>query len=530
MCELGKLKQAGLAIVLLAVLLASVSCKPRQISSDEALAFVQKYEIRVEYLNRRLAEEKWEMATGGHSDSLDYFLDLEKSLLNDNRILSALTRYRSLNNDEKLQRKLDIIWRRHLRAAIDGRREISSLADSLMNIAGQLTVNVSDRNYPVPEIGEVISITNSRALRETVWVNRAQSVASLADGITMLIRLRNQAAQRLGYNSYYDLMLLADGIDRQKLQRYLDDLAEKSRDPFLSSLDSIKNQLGVDHVFPWDIEFVPGRAINAINPFLAAERQKSLLQETFAGLGINLKALPLYYTSGDNSLSDQVLYAHIPEDIRVIHNSVDGSTGLIELFGQTGRAFYAANIDQKEYLMALSPAPCFEIAQADIITGLTQLEDWLIKYAGVPVTEIDRIKSGLAFKRLYDLRYMLMMIAFEQEMYRDPYGNPDDLYIRLYEEYLRLKLDKGYSGWALESDLVTNPVTTQNELLAQGITAQTYSYLTHKYGSVLDNSRTREFLVQNYYRFGRSENWETLVMRGTGEALKADYYLDYCQM
>ena len=37
----------------------------------------------------------------------------------------------------------------------------------------------------------------------------------------------------------------------------------------------------------------------------------------------------------------------------------------------------------------------------------------------------------------------------------------------------------------------------------------------------------REFLVQDYYRFGGSESWQTLLSRGTGEKLNPAYLLDY---
>jgi len=81
--------------------------------------------------------------------------------------------------------------------------------------------------------------------------------------------------------------------------------------------------------------------------------------------------------------------------------------------------------------------------------------------------------------------------------------------------------------WAAQTAYITDPVGLQNRLIASCIAAQTYNYLNEKYGSILDNQHTREFLVQNFYRFGCLEDWTTLLERGTGEKLQARYYLDY---
>ena len=135
-------------------------------------------------------------------------------------------------------------------------------------------------------------------------------------------------------------------------------------------------------------------------------------------------------------------------------------------------------------------------------------------------------REGL--RRLYTLRTMLLAIAFERSLYEDPFADMDQVYATLFERYMLIPLDGNLqSMWASESDLVQYPVTRQNHLYAKCIAAQTFHYLTEKYGSVLDHQGTREFLVQNYYRFGGVDDWQTLLARGTGEELNPDYYLEF---
>ena len=75
----------------------------------------------------------------------------------------------------------------------------------------------------------------------------------------------------------------------------------------------------------------------------------------------------------------------------------DGAASLERLFRRTGQAVYAAKIEQREYLKAQAPAPCFREAMAMISAGLVDLYEWKQKYGGLPEPAISRQTTGHEF-------------------------------------------------------------------------------------------------------------------------------------
>jgi len=166
---------------------------------------------------------------------------------------------------------------------------------------------------------------------------------------------------------------------------------------------------------------------------------------------------------------------------------------------------------------------CFEAGAARMISALIELGNWKLKYAGMPEPLAATSTATGRVRSLYDLRKALVEISFERRLYTDPFVDLQKAYAELFEKYMMIPLEVDVRPWA-DIDFVTNAVRKQNQLVGVCIAAQTYHYLRDKYGAVLDNQHTKEFLVQNYYRFGARDDWQTLLERGTGERLKAEYY------
>lgn len=115
------------------------------------------------------------------------------------------------------------------------------------------------------------------------------------------------------------------------------------------------------------------------------------------------------------------------------------------------------------------------------------------------------------------------MIAFEKELYKDPLADLNAHYTAIQNKVLDLTDDANGYPWAVNGNFIEAPAQSANRLLGFVVGAQLSHYLNDKYGSMLDNEKTREFLVQNIFRFGAREDWVLLVERATGERLTPNY-------
>ena len=311
----------------------------------------------------------------------------------------------------------------------------------------------------------------------------------------------------------------------------LNEIDQLSESFYRPAVDSVKQQLSLSDLQGWDVEYALNQTSVPLEPYYAALNQTALLRSTLRGLGINIDALPIYFAPAITvgvSPPEDVVKVQVPRDIRIVTAAADGPAALSWLFDQAGRALYAVNIGQPDYLLAQPPAPCFAEGMAQIFDDVIDLDSWRRKYAAMPEPLVIELAAIRDFSRLYDLRLLLVQVAFEQELYQNPLGDLDLRYRQLFEKYMMFPCRAAKAAWAAQLEYVTNPVSLQNRLVGRCIAAQTLAHLCEEYGAILDNSHLRDFLVRNYYRRGGAEDWRALVTRGTGEKLNPKYLFRQC--
>lgn len=511
--------------------LTFAACQTTQIAQDDIIGFVDDYEKKAEYVNRRVSQCLWEYYTENNADSLEYYQELQRRLNYDHQLLSKVKEFRSRISDEDYAHKLDKIYRQGLRNMISKRSEIKHLTDSLIAVFNQNQFSFEGKAINKTTLEDIISTDSDRDRRQAAFRVLNAPGEKVSDGIKRLARLRNQATVSLGYNSFFDLMLIADGLSREEYNNFIQELDQLTAEPYRSVLDSLADLLKVDNIQPWDINFVLGLDADRFDGYFPESNQVALANATLKGLGININNWPIYIASAVTVIKEDVniyLPVHIPEDVRLVVSPGSGYQSFKEYCGLLGQAVYAVHMDRTNYLNTTPTAPCFGSAMAMIIQRMIDKDVWLRRYAGMPEPEVIKISSSSAIIHLIDLRKALVHVHFEKEIYKNPYADMDQLYATLFEKYMFISPEVENNTWATDIDLIKKPVYLPNLLFAQCIVGQTYNYLEKKYGSIVDNTHTREFMVQNYYRFGGSTDWRILVSRGTGEELNPEYLLKYC--
>lgn len=503
-------------------------CRHGHVPQEEIRAFIDDYERSAEFLDRQETITRWEYFTTGYSDSMKYYHDLASAFASRASWYTLSQQYSELTEDTTLLTKLELIHRRSARDVIDRSGAVARLMDSLAGAARQFQPVFESKPATVTDVEQILAADSNRFRRQDAWMALAARGEQLAGGITVLVKWRNRAAARIGFNSYYDLMLSADGLDKSEYLGWLREWDRLSAEPYRRALDSVARSLDVRDLRPWDIEFT--RNSIATPEYYPVDSQMARLKSTLAGIGFDLDKWPVYVSYGTYPAGDPsggVFPVNIPGDIRVIADSASGPGPLEKLFSQTGRALYAAHIGGKDFLLAYPPAPCFDWGMGIIFGGLTALDAWQLKYAAIPEPTVIETAARRRFIQLHDLRLMVVDLLFEYEMYKNPTSDLHQVYRELFERYMMFPYPENVREWAVRLDYIVNPVGMQNRLVGTAVAAQVYHYLMEKNGAVLDQPSTGEFLAQSLWRPGGVHTWQDVLFQATGEKFNPRYLLEY---
>ena len=517
-----------LILILLAfACLPWLSCRSSRSQQNEISAFIDRYEKKAAYMHRQIECSMWEFYTRGQSDSLEYFSGLKNIGIPTLEDLQEIRKREAGLGDTKEHRQLEIIYSECLREALDNTPDIQRLLVFLGGAAGEFQPVFEGRRMTNDSLEMLLAADPDSNRRRDAYLASIAVGGVLADGIASLARLRNQAAVRAGYADYHEAMLAGTGLGKSEFQEILGELDKLSAEPYRKSLDSFKSLANIGEFHEWDAPYGFRKISDQFNDDANTAKRTHLLEATLAGMGFKLKALPIYYDSamgpgGDNAPS--IYPVHFPGDIRLLIGRSGRWLTLEKLFGLTGRALYATQIDQRDYLLARPSSPCLEAAADAFFGSLVGSDAWLRKYAALPDPQVLELTSLQEFHRLYEVRLLLLKAAFEYALYQNPAADLNQVYRDLSQKYLLFSPPPEVYPWAADPDYIFSPGHKADDLFGACIAAQLYQFLIKKYGSVLDNQRTRDFLTQNIFRPGARDDWHDLLSRATGEKLRPAYY------
>ena len=82
------------------------------------------------------------------------------------------------------------------------------------------------------EIKEILKTQTDSGKRKQAWLASKQVGVEVADDIIQLVKLRNEAARKLGFDNYHTLSLAATEQDVKELDRIFDQLYELTNEPY----------------------------------------------------------------------------------------------------------------------------------------------------------------------------------------------------------------------------------------------------------------------------------------------------------
>lgn len=477
-------------------------------------------ELKLNWLDYRLAVERWDSVTGGAADSLRFFKNLQRAALSDERTFHTLRGGADRLKDETSQRFYSLVYPEVLHAYVNNSRSTRGIYDSLAGFYERDEVEFDGGVRSLAYLTNLVERSGSRSDRELAYRTLYSPGETIASQVSRLFRLRNQVAKRFGYNNYF---ALADNSQQNGSTDYLELISavdSVTRADYRQVFTGLRDNFREGSIEIWDWRHAFADTWRELDRFFPADSQIRFLKRSLAGMGFDLDNTPIYFHElGDSAAPAyaETIVMMPPYDIRIVCNLTDGIRSMQHLMKAVGAAVHAAEISEESYLLSTTVDPAWSEGIARFFEELCLEPAWLRTYARVPEGLVNRVVQARRADDLLELRLLVTNAMFEYEAYRNPNTDLNDVWWRLFETYTMLPVNEDLQPWAMSESFVTEALGYRDRLQAEVIAAQTTAYLNDFYGAVVENAEVRSFLVHNYLRFGGRYPWPELVERATGD-------------
>jgi len=380
--------------------------------------------------------------------------------------------------------------------------------------------------------------------------------AAMARGLVVagplrdLARLRNKAARQLGFDNYYHLQLANLEMDLPSLNRWLDILQKGTQAAWTQEKAHIDRalkerlDLGNRPLRPWHYEdpfFQQAPRLGVENPdrLLEGLDWASSSFRFFQHLGFDLKpALSQKLIESGEASAFEAFFLPVDRegDFRLLARPGQGEQGLSTLLHEFGHGAYALGIPSGlPWWLRQVAHPIVGEAVAILFSRLSLDAEWLLRWAQVSPSLLEQARSWLPNLRrrndLVFLRWALVVVRFEQELYRDPDQDLNACWRQLRQEIQGVEEEPGRDApdWAAVLHLVSTPVHYQNYILGEMLACQLEGRLralsADSPGPWFQNPKSGHWLNEAVFSAGASLGWRALLQQALGHGLDEKNWL-----
>jgi peptidyl-dipeptidase A len=540
--------------ILLALPLGA-SADPGQ--TEKARKFVEDHVAKVRPLEVEASRAWWDANITGKDE------DFKKKEEAQNRIDEALAdqakfgELKAIKNaggidDPILAREIDVLYLAYLEKQVDPAllKKMVALSNQVEQAFNVYRAKVDGKEMADSEVRKVLKTAKDSKSRQAVWEASKGVGAAVEKDLRALVKLRNEAALKLGFKNFHALQLYLNEQDGADVIRLFDELDDLTRGPFLEAKAEIDAklaancQVAVAELMPWhyhDPFFQESPAVFAADldaPFARADLP-GLCRAFYAGIGLPIddviKRSDLYEKKGK---SPHAFCTDIDRegDVRVLGNIVPNEYWMATMLHEHGHSVYSSkNIPRTlPYLLRLESHILTTEGVAMMFERLSKHRAWIEKM-GVHVDSpavFDETAAKIERNQLLIFsRWCQVMLRFEKGMYENPDQDLNALWWDLVEKYQQVKRPAGRNApdYASKIHIVSAPVYYHNYQMGQLFASQVHHAIAREVYSGADpstviyvgNTGVGDFMKEKVFAPGRTLAWNDLTKHATGEPLNA---------
>ncbi len=545
----------GLSAALCTLVLSNHTVLAQHGPTEQAAAFIARYEQNVKPLETALGKAWWKANTTGSNEAF-----AEKEALENryNELLSNAEDFAILKDlkDAQLaasqQRQIQLLYLDYLEKQVDVDllRRMSAKSNAIEMQFNVFRATVGDTVYTDSEVREVLKTSKDLEQRRLVWQAAKQVGAEVALDLSELVQLRNQAARKLGFADFHVMKLELNEQKQTDVLALFDELDELTREPFARAKREIDERLAssygiaMEDLRPWhyhdpffqEPQDVYGADLDA--PFRDADILE-ICREFYRGIDLPIEDVlersDLYEKPGK---SPHAFCTDIDRegDVRVLANIKPNSYWMSTMLHELGHAVYSSKNIPRELPYVLR-------ANAHILTteGVAMMFErfctdsrWLKVY-GVDVADATTFDEASRRQRRDKLlifsRWCQVMLRFEVELYKNPTQDLNQLWWDLVEKYQLVRRPEGRNApdYASKIHVVSAPAYYHNYMMGELFACQVHAAIVRELqldgeprnAIYTTKPAVGKFMNEKVFGPGRSLNWNQLTEFATGELLNA---------
>jgi peptidyl-dipeptidase A len=409
--------------------------------------------------------------------------------------------------DAPLKRRAKVVsnWVTLARAETD---EIIDLAEEVQKIVINVKPTLDGEEIPRHRKTNILFKEADRDVRRRAFQSEGKLREELLERAPRLYRLRNDAAQALGYEDYPSLALEGEALTVAELKGLIDKYERATRQPYEELMAEGVGRFQLDKVEPWDVHYVTDRLCAADDKYFPEEAALPSLADVVKGFGRDLDGLGIdLRADADIPYGGLCFGIRIPDDVRILINLKDGMSDLRVLYHEFGHAVHRKFTAAPNFSLKAGDAGFFAEAMADTWGLLVDRPAWLRRFTKMSEDEIAGVADAAEKAFAARIRRFMTTQSFEIDAYRNADGDMAATLDDYAERFLGYRYDDD-GMWAEQYFPLLYPMYSKNYMLARIIQRAVHDYLEREYGEPLGEPKAFDFLVERFYADGALHTWK----------------------
>jgi peptidyl-dipeptidase A len=546
-------------MLLIAIILFGCSSNEKEKQLQD---FITTHVKKIKPMEKAVKLANWNASISGKSEDYKKAGELELKL---RQVYSNAQEFAALKEikksgqvkDSLLARQLTVLYNAYLKNQLE-----PELLEKIVDLGREIEMKFNTFRAAIKgkavtnnDILEILKNEKNSNQRKEAWLAGKKVGAVVADDIIRLVKLRNQAAQKLGFNNYHTLSLTTKEQDAAELDRIFSELFELTNEPFAklkAELDGIlaKNYgINVSEFMPWhyhDPFFQETPLVYDIDldVYYKDKDVKELAVKFFAGIGLPVESIiensDLYEREGK--------YPHAfcedidrQGDVRILCNLKNNESWMGTILHELGHGVYDKYNDPQTPYLLRKPAHTFTTEAVAMFFGrLSRNAAWMrqmLELTDNQKIEIEKVSAKYTrLKQIIFARWAMVMYDFEKQLYANPDQDLNALWWRMVEKYQLVTKPEGRNepDWASKIHIALYPCYYHNYLLGEMFASQMHYYLVHNIlnlesdanVSYVNQSKVGDFLRKKVFEPGALYSWNDMIKRAAGEPLTSKFFVE----
>ena len=524
--------------------------------------FIEFHVAKVEPLTKEANLAYWDASTTGKAEDYGRLSELQleiSRLYSDPQDFAFIRDIKESGRikNARLARQLDKLYYAYLPNQVepDLLKEIVGLDGKIQEKYNSFRGTMDGKKVTMSDIYIILTTEKDCRKRELAWKASKQVGNVIFADLIKLVKLRNEAARKVGFDNYHTLTIVTGQQNVKELDRIFDELCELTTEPFArmkNELDIIladSYDIATGDLMPWHyhdpfFQRTPLVYDQDLDLYYKDKDIKELAEKYYAGVGLPVDDILAKSDLYDREGKYPHAFSHDIDrrgDVRILCNLQNTERWMETILHELGHAIYSKYHDRNEPWLLREPAHSFTTEAIAMFFGrLSRNAAWmqemldLSKKERMEIEEVS--KKYLRFQQVLFARWALVMYNFEKQLYADPDQDLNNLWWQLVEKYQFVKRPPGPvdAGWASKLHFTTAPCYYHNYMMGELLASQLHHHIIHevfKLESGRDVSYVGEKVLGDYLREkvlgpGALYHWNDMIERATGEPLTPRYFVE----